>query len=110
MDSSIIENHVYWPEFSEENSFGSQNDVNYEVIAEMEPDVVITAFYSEDLENALNEAGKSIDNALTEAGDALESGWNSMRDGVDSYFEQRKADKEKAKKEEEAGKKEDQKR
>jgi hypothetical protein len=64
----------------------------------------------EDLENALNEAGKSIDNALTEAGDALESGWNSMRDGVDSYFEQRRADKEKAKKEEEAGKKEDQKR
>ncbi|MBQ6603440.1 MAG: ABC transporter substrate-binding protein [Eubacterium sp.] len=53
VDSSIIENHVYWPEFSEENSFGSQNDVNYEVIAEMEPDVVITAFYSEDLENAL---------------------------------------------------------
>jgi hypothetical protein len=33
-----------------------------------------------------------------------------MRDGVDSYFEQRRADKEKAKKEEEAGKKEDQKR
>ena len=53
VDSSIIENHVYWPEFSEENSFGSQNDVNYEVIAEMEPDVVITAFYSEDMENAL---------------------------------------------------------
>ena len=64
----------------------------------------------EDLENALSEAGKSIDNALTEAGDALESGWNSMRDGVDSYFEQRRADKEKAKKEEEAGKKEEQKR
>ena len=53
------------------------------------------------IDSALSEAGKSIDNALTEAGDALESGWNNVREGVDGYFDQRRADKEKAKKEQE---------
>ena len=53
VDESIIENHIYWPEFSEEQSFGSQSEVNYETIAELGPQVVVTPFYSEDVEKAL---------------------------------------------------------
>ncbi len=53
VDDSIIENHIYWPEFSPENSFGSSNEVNVEALAEFEPEALITAFYSEDIENAL---------------------------------------------------------
>ena len=53
VDDSIIENHIYWPEFSPEDSFGGSNEVNVEALAEFEPEALITAFYSEDLEKSL---------------------------------------------------------
>jgi iron complex transport system substrate-binding protein len=57
VDDSIIENHVYWPEFGPEDSFGGSNEINYEALAEFEPEVLITAFYSEDIEAALEPFG-----------------------------------------------------
>lgn len=57
VDDSIIENNVYWPEFKPEDSFGGSDDINYEALAEFEPDVVLTAFYSEDIEKALEPFG-----------------------------------------------------
>ncbi len=46
VDGSIVENSTYWPEFTEENNIGGngQNaqDVDYEVIAGMEPDIILT--------------------------------------------------------------------
>lgn len=57
VDSSIIENHIYWPEFTEDNSFGDQSDINYEAVAKLEPEVLVTAFYSEDVEAALEPFG-----------------------------------------------------
>ena len=53
VDDSIIENHVYWPEFEAKDSFGSSNEVNVEALAEFEPEALITAFYSEDIEKSL---------------------------------------------------------
>ncbi len=57
VDDSIIENAVYWPEFGPEDSFGSSSEINYEALAEFEPDVLITAFVSDDLVAALEPFG-----------------------------------------------------
>ena len=44
VDDSIIENHVYWPEFTEADSYGSGSELNFEAIAALEPDVFITIY------------------------------------------------------------------
>ncbi len=44
VDDSIIENHVYWPEFTEADSYGSGSELNFEAIAELDPDVFITTY------------------------------------------------------------------
>lgn len=57
VDESIIENSVYWPEFQPEQSIGNQQEPNFETIAEMEPDVVVSAFVDDALTNALEPFG-----------------------------------------------------
>lgn len=56
VDDSIIENSVYWPEFAPEDSFGNQQELNYEKIASLEPDVVIlpASFYTDELESTMS--------------------------------------------------------
>ena len=57
VDDSIIENAVYWPEFAPENSFGDGNELNYEAIAELEPQALITPFVTDDLVAAMEPFG-----------------------------------------------------
>ena len=53
VDESIIENSVYWPEFKPEQSYGNQQEPNYELIAAMEPNCLLTPFVTDELVNAM---------------------------------------------------------
>ena len=57
VDSSIIENSVYWPEFRPEQSYGNQQEPNYELIAAMEPNCLLTPFVTDELVAAMEPFG-----------------------------------------------------
>lgn len=57
VDASIIENAIYWPEFKPEQSYGNQQEPNYELIASMEPNCVLTPFVTDELINAMEPFG-----------------------------------------------------
>ena len=57
VDSSIVENSTYWPEFTAEHNIGGNGQQStgndYEVMAAMEPDLVLTRGISDELANAM---------------------------------------------------------
>ena len=64
VDSSIVENNTYWPEFTAEYNIGGNGQQatgnDYEVMAAMEPDIVLTRGISDELGNAMKALGVPV--------------------------------------------------
>jgi iron complex transport system substrate-binding protein len=64
VDSSIVENSTYWPEFTAEYNIGGNGQQStgndYEVMAAMEPDLVLTRGISDELGNAMKALGVPV--------------------------------------------------
>ena len=64
VDSSIVENSTYWPEFTAEHNIGGNGQQStgndYEVMAAMEPDLVLTRGISDELGNAMKALGVPV--------------------------------------------------
>lgn len=58
VDGSIVENNTYWPEFTEANNIGGNGQnadgQDFEIMAAMEPDVIITRSVTDELVEAMS--------------------------------------------------------